>query len=152
MKGQTSELDPAIDIESSVDAYTPLEATGYGIRLLGSRGSLSSHVVYLGDPNSLADLTEFWNIRAAGHSVMFVPKDHVDPHLSRARSLVAQGSYQLNPNYRNKATLLRGHGVDEDECKQAEVAGLAYMGLHLFFKLLGHLLLSHHPQDHGSQQ
>jgi hypothetical protein len=119
LKARDLQLAPAQDLSSTREAYSPLDATSYRIRLMGGSSGLSSHVVYLGDPASLMDLTEFWNVRAAGHRVVFLPKDHPETHLDVVHAFVEQGSYQVNANYRNRAVLMQGHGVTSDECECA---------------------------------
>jgi hypothetical protein len=40
---------------------------------LGGAASFSSHIIFIGDHRNVADLLEFWNIRATGRTVAFVP-------------------------------------------------------------------------------
>jgi hypothetical protein len=63
--------DFASELSSKV---TPLELT---TQLLGAsgRGRVDSGI-YFGDPNDFKDLISFWNIRAAGARLQFLPKGH----------------------------------------------------------------------------
>ncbi|MBX6772993.1 MAG: hypothetical protein IRY83_14790, partial [Chloroflexi bacterium] len=67
---ELSELTVPPDHESLL---SPLDFTGLGLRLFGDRFGLSSHVIFIGDHRNLADLIEFWNIRATGRFVVFTP-------------------------------------------------------------------------------
>ena len=53
----------------------PIGLTGVDLSSYG--GSIERFGFFLGDPNSFEDLLSFWNIRAAGAALMFLPIDDV---------------------------------------------------------------------------
>ena len=63
----------AVDVKS-VGAIDPISLTG---ELLLSPYGESIDGVFLGDENSFEDLVTFWNLRAAGAVLLFVPKAHL---------------------------------------------------------------------------
>lgn len=61
-----SPIDPAIG-----EVYNQLNLTG--IDLQGYKGSFKGEGVYIGDESSFDDLVAFWNLRAAGLYIEFLP-------------------------------------------------------------------------------
>lgn len=50
--------------------FTSSELTGYG-------GTFQRDGLYIGDENNFTDLCAFWNLRAAGLALRFLPKNHI---------------------------------------------------------------------------
>jgi len=89
----------------------PLAFTSYGLDLFGRRSHFSSHVIYIGDHRELTDLIEFWNIRATGRTVVFVPVEGYLKFESPIRSIAAEGHYRINQLIENQADLQKGRSV-----------------------------------------
>jgi len=86
----------------------PLEFTGYGLRVFGGRASFSTHIILIGDHRNPADLVEFWNIRATGRTVVFVPAEACRVFEPLIRLVAAEGRYPINQQVENHADLLKG--------------------------------------------
>lgn len=105
-------FDPAADVD--YDAWVfPIQSTGYGIRHLGGFASWSSHIVYIGDYTSVAALAEFWNIRATGREIWFVPFPRHENHRRMIDRVMKAGSYPINPQVQNRAYIQKGRGISE---------------------------------------
>lgn len=125
------ELTPAPDYESSL---FPLDFTGYGLRLLGGDlARLSSHVIYIGDYRSLTELVEFWNIRATGRTVTFVPTAAYRKFETEIRLVAQAGRYAIYEEMVNRPDLLRGPSVPdvvfEEVCVWVKSLGLGQFGV-----------------------
>ncbi len=59
-----------------VDSISPIEVTQYAVNVYGGQANFSSHILYVGNPESWDDLVGFWNIRATGRRVVFLPLEH----------------------------------------------------------------------------
>jgi len=94
----------------------PINATTYGIRAYGGFGNSSSHIAYLGDPCNLGDLIEFWNIRAAGRDVWFLPVTHYQKQRPMLERIVKAGHYHIM-NVDNHADLQKAPSVPDDQFK-----------------------------------
>lgn len=102
----------------AVDAYLPIDTTRHGLRLYGGHASCSSHVLYVGDHRSSADLIEFWNLRATGREVVFVPVAAHGNFEAWIRSVVAEGAYRINDHVDNNADIQKGSSVGEEQFKE----------------------------------
>lgn len=90
---------------------SPIEFTGYGLRRLGGSANFSSHVVLIGDHRSLDDLVQFWNIRATGRTVLFVPIGAYQHFENQIRALATAGQYMINEKVENYADVQRAPSV-----------------------------------------
>ena len=97
------------------DFVSPVELTAYQLTRLGQGGGFSSHVVYIGDPTSLVDLVEFWNIRSSGCEILFVPITHYKKFDKHVSHLVKMGDYPINDRVQNEAELQKGPSVKEKQ-------------------------------------
>lgn len=104
------ELTPPPDYDTLL---LPLDFTGYGLRLYGGRASFSSHIILVGDHRSPADLVEFWNLRATGRTVVFVPATAYQVFEPLIRLVAAEGSYPINAQVENQADLQKGPSLSE---------------------------------------
>ena len=104
------ELTPPPDYETLL---LPLDFTGYMLQLFGGQASFSSHIIYIGEHRSLTDLIEFWNIRATGRSVVFVPAAAYRAFGPLIRLIAAEGRYQINQQVGNHTGLQKGPGVSD---------------------------------------
>jgi len=109
------ELTPLPDQETSL---SPLDFSGHGLRLLGGSGNVSSHVIYVGNHLALSDLLEFWNMRATGRTVAFVPFANYQAFEASVRMTAAEGHYPINRGTDNDADLQRGHSLSDDSFRE----------------------------------
>jgi hypothetical protein len=103
-------FDPDADADYAASIF-PIGTTGYGIRRFGGWQSFSSHIVYVGNHQELGDLAEFWNIRASGREVWFVPAANYRNHRTMIERAVKAGQYDINPRVRNRVVLQKAVGV-----------------------------------------
>ena len=82
------------DVGGLADYIFPIHLTSEGIKSYGPHVGLSTHVLYIGDPASLSDLTEFWNLRATGRVVWFVPVLDYASHRTAIISMIKGGNYR----------------------------------------------------------
>ena len=84
--------------------------------LIDQRHLLRGNGVYLGDENNFEDLLAFWNLRAAGRNLLFLPRRHVD----RLQQLAAAYVQKLderpssNPTIENRLSLYHRSATDEE--------------------------------------
>lgn len=104
------ELTPPPDYDSLL---LPLEFTGYGLRVFGGSASFSSHIIFIGDHRNPADLVEFWNIRATGRTVVFVPAAAYRVFEPLIRLVATKGRYPINQQVENHADLQKGPSLSE---------------------------------------
>jgi hypothetical protein len=64
----------------------PITATGLGLTHHATEARLFDSGCVVGDANDVDHLTFFWNLRAAGADVIFIPRDNVDPYLPLVES------------------------------------------------------------------
>jgi hypothetical protein len=103
-------LTPPPDYE---DLVLPINFTRYGLQSWGGRASFSSHIIYIADHQNLTDLIEFWNIRATGRTVVFVPVAASQAFEPLIRFIAAEGRYPINQQVENHADLQKGPSVTE---------------------------------------
>jgi hypothetical protein len=106
-------FDPKTLEQISEAPFTPIKLTAYGLSLYGGQASVSSHIIYIGDHRDLADLIEFWNIRATGRSCVFVPTAHFRIFKDMIRDVAISGKYSINERVENRADLQKGVHVGE---------------------------------------
>lgn len=54
----------------------PLQFSGF---FLNTKGNLEPHgIIYIGNPSTIDDLLEFWNLRALGHKIIFLPQHLIE--------------------------------------------------------------------------
>lgn len=92
----------------------PLDFTGYGLRLFGGMASLSSHIIFIGGHRNVTDLVEFWNIRATGRTVVFVPAAAYQIFEPLIRLVASEGRYPINQQVENHADLQKGPGLSDE--------------------------------------
>ena len=110
------------------DGVVPFDFTRYGLELLGGRANFSSHIIYIGDHTGLTDLVEFWNIRATGRMVVFVPIAAYRNFEPSIRAVATEGRYRINQEIENHADLQKGPSVPEatfeEVCNWVDTLGL----------------------------
>jgi hypothetical protein len=105
-----SELTPPAGFDRLL---LPLEFTAYGLRVYGGSASFSSHIIFIGNHRDLADLVEFWNIRATGRTAVFVPVAAYRAFEPVIRLVAAKGQYPINQQVENHADLQKGPSLSE---------------------------------------
>ncbi len=97
------------------DYWSPVRLTSYGLTVLRSQGSFSSHIIYVGHHLDLSDLIEYWNLRASGREVLFLPVQFYDVCEKAVIEMVNRGDYPVNPNYQNHADIQKAPSVSKDD-------------------------------------
>jgi len=91
----------------------PLDFTGQNLRRFSGGGSFSSHIIFVGDHRSPVDLMAFWNIRATGRRVGFVPAAAHGAFEPLVRAIAEAGRYPINRDVMNQADIQKGPSLDE---------------------------------------
>ena len=98
---------PALSSTTSLTSETmtkigPLSLTGWPLELHGRGWGWKYHGIYVGRHDSQLDLLNYWNLRAAGIKLLFVPLDFMGLYASAARGqakhVLAWDSKQKFPN------------------------------------------------------
>ncbi len=113
LRPQVPLFDPEGVPENLLDLISPIRVSQYGLRTLGRTANLSSHIIYIGDHTNVSDLIEFWNIRATGRTVLFVPSASYKAFEPLIRIVAEQGCYPINPHVQNEADLQKGPSIPE---------------------------------------
>jgi hypothetical protein len=70
-------------------ANGPLNVTRYGLSVHKDRGAWNRPGLFVGNFSLFSDLIEYWNLRAAGVDVLFLPEDEKEVALAGAQSWMA---------------------------------------------------------------
>jgi hypothetical protein len=100
------------------DSLFPIGVTAYGLRRYGGAANVSSHVIYVGNHLSVVDLLEFWNIRATGREVWFVPVRHYRAHRTMVVALGGAGGYPINRQVRNRTDIQKAPSISDDQFRE----------------------------------
>lgn len=111
-------FDPTSLPDNLGELITSIQLTRNGLQLFGRSHRLSSHIIYIGDYCSLTDLIEFWNIRATGCMVIFVPTAHFKPWEKLIKLVVELGHYPINPHLENRADLQKSPSISDDQFRE----------------------------------
>ena len=92
LKAQEINIDPKKSIPAlAATVITPIGLTKLGINSWG--GGRDGAGVYIGDPKYFLDIVNFWNIRASGNYLAFLPKTnsrrfspYIKSHISKIKS------------------------------------------------------------------
>jgi len=96
-----------------VSDISPIKLTGS--ELIGYGGTWGGNGIYVGDENNFDDLLYFWNLRASGLSVDFLPKNKIE----RFREFIKESIQKLddipnkNPNIEDWITVYYAGSHDE---------------------------------------
>ena len=106
---QDAPLDPEFATKISPLALTRSE-------LFGQRHLLRGDGVYLGDENDFEDLLAFWNLRAAGRDLLFLPRRHLDRFQQLAATHLQKLDERLNshPTIEDHLSLHHQSATDEE--------------------------------------
>lgn len=97
------------------DCVAPIDVTRYNLSAYGGSANFSTHIVYVGDPENWTDLVEFWNIRATGRRVMFLPVEDFGAFELGVRNILSAGDYAINPTVRNHSDMQKGPGITDEQ-------------------------------------
>ena len=106
-------LDPEFATKISPLALTRSE-------LIGQRHLLRGDGVYLGDENDFEDLLAFWNLRAAGRNLLFLPRRNLD----RFQQLAAAHLQELDGRPNSRLTIEDHLSLHHRSATDEEVAGI----------------------------
>jgi hypothetical protein len=81
--GLSDTIDPKVATSVTSIRLTELDLQGHGTGFHSGAG------LYVGDATEFTDLVSFWNLRAAGYPILFVPTSHVDRIFDLAAEHVA---------------------------------------------------------------
>lgn len=95
------------------EIISPVDFTVYGLTRIGYGGAFSSHLVYIGNPTNVHDLLEYWNMRASGNEILFVPTTHYKKFAKQITSIIKAGDYPINERVQNEADLQKGPSVKD---------------------------------------
>lgn len=99
--------------------FSPISLTGYNIDVYAHNSwTYSSHIIYLGQLKKWKDFVEFWNIRATGRSVMFLPFEHYQKFKNTLDSFIKKANYEINENIRNEACLLASPNINQTQLQE----------------------------------
>ena len=130
-RASTLDIVPGAELASELceTRICPTKATAQ--RLAGRHaihvggGGTAHHGLYIGEPGNFDDLLNFWNLRAAGLSIEFVPLGHVEQFKSYIRAhldALESKSRQLHSFFR-KIGVYQRHGNDHATSHALEVLG-----------------------------
>lgn len=122
------DLTPPPDYDNLI---LSLDFTRFGLRVFGGTASFSSHIIFIGDHRNPADLIEFWNIRATGRTVVFVPTAAYQVFEPLIRLVATEGRYPINQQVENHADLQKGPSLSdaafEEVCDWIVTVGLGQL-------------------------
>ncbi len=100
------------------ETISPIDFTVYGLTRLGYGGGFSSHLVYIGNPTNTYDLVEFWNMRASGTEILFVPTTHYKKFGKQILAIIKAGDYPINERVQNQADMQKGPSVKDAQFEE----------------------------------
>ena len=100
------------------EIISPIDFTAYGLTRWGYGGGFSSHIVYIGNPTNTHDLVEFWNMRASGNELLFVPTTHYKKFKKQISALVKAGDYPINERVQNQANTQKGPSIKDSQFEE----------------------------------
>lgn len=99
------------------EAFPPISLTVYKLTRFSFNGGFSSHIVYIGNPANALDLIEFWNIRASGREIFFLPINAYKLFGEQVKRIIKAGDYPINERVQNETDLQKAPSLKEDEFK-----------------------------------
>lgn len=97
------------------EIISPIDFSVYLLNKFGRSGRFSSHIIYFGNPSSKLDAIEYWNMRASGCKILFVPITHFAQFGDEVVDIAKEGNYPINERVQNSASLQKGPSVGESE-------------------------------------
>jgi hypothetical protein len=123
-------FDPENLSDQFADILSPIETTGYALRVFAPPAAVSSHILYVGDHRNWADLITFWNLRATGRKVLFIAAEGHERFTALIRAVAAQGRYPINPQIENEPDLQKAPSINDGSFERVcdSIAGLEGIG------------------------
>lgn len=112
LRARTVEMPELTPPPDFAKLLPPLELTRYGLRRSRGSGSFSSHIVFIGDHRKVTDLVAYWNIRATGRHMTFVPIAAYRAFEPSIQVIVEGGNYPLNQRVQNSTQLQKAPTVE----------------------------------------
>jgi len=106
-----------IDDEKLYERPNPISLSGYDLELYNFGSHFYSHIIYLGKIKKWKDLLEYWNLRAAGKEVMFLPFEYYQEMKNQIIDTTKSGNYKINQNVKNNALLTKSQNITTQELK-----------------------------------
>lgn len=100
------------------EIIAPINITVYQLTRLGYGGGFSSHLIYIGNPTNTHDLVEFWNLRASGCEILFVPINHYKDFGEKIKIAIEAGDYPINERVQNQADMQKAPSIKESEFEE----------------------------------
>lgn len=100
------------------DFISPIDLTTFQLTRIGQGGAFASHSIYIGNPTDLRDLVDYWNIRASGCEILFVPTTHYKKFNKHISHMVKMGDYPINETIQNQAEMQKGLSIKEYKFKE----------------------------------
>lgn len=94
---------------------SPLEVTEYATRLYGGDARSSSRIIYIGDPQNWGDLVSFWNLRAAGRHIIFLPTEEFATFEPQVRRVMHSEEFAINPHAWNHTAIEKAPSVSRTQ-------------------------------------
>jgi transposase InsO family protein len=94
-------------------ALTPIRATE--LHCFQQRQFVHSHAYFLLDPENAFDVIDYWNLRAAGMSLVALTLADYKDFEPLVREFGAAAAYPINEQVTNHVTLIKGRSITEDE-------------------------------------
>lgn len=113
-----AEFNPSAFEQAFSRGSRPFDLTLYELESDGGGGSLSSHILYLGNATDWKDLIDYWNIRASGTWVRFIPFEEYKEFRFTATQTIASGRYPINPSHYNSAALVTGGKITKEQLEE----------------------------------
>jgi hypothetical protein len=107
------------DAKNIFKKFSPIGLTGYSLEVRPHSSWIhSSYIIYLGKIKNWKDLIEFWNIRATGRVVIFLPYEHYQEYKNTLTAFIKDANYEINENVSNEACMLKSSHVTEDQLQE----------------------------------
>lgn len=100
---------------------TPLNITLFGIERYSQPewSDHTTHILYLGNPMEPADWLAFWNLRAFGMDILFVPFNQVSLFAQQIHRLFEDGHYPLTQTVHNHTLIQKSPSLSKEAFKQS---------------------------------
>lgn len=109
---------PNLETITTDEIITPIDLTVYQLTRLGYWSGFSSHLVYIGSPANNNDLVEFWNMRASGCEILFVPITHFKSFGKKVTKTIKAGDYPINERVQNEAEMQKGPSLKDSKFEE----------------------------------
>jgi hypothetical protein len=81
--------------------------------------TLDNYILFLLDTDSMFDILDYWNLRAAGYRVFPLPISHYKDFAASAKLFAERSAYPINQNVTTAAEVVKGRSVDDSHWEEA---------------------------------